>query len=169
VIWQLLLASLVLGLAFPAIPAENAEPVSIDRMCGQLVSIEGVQEQGKGNSSRQEAKPISHARVRLFSPTASGDCCTLMTPMAEVFTGRDGTFQFKKMTPGDYLLVATIADTEYKVLVRYEPVKKSEKNCSELQYTLENGKLQLRKAVTVTVSQKGLASPAFSLGQTTVL
>jgi hypothetical protein len=121
-------------------------------MCGKLVAIADVPEQGKANSSQQEPKPLPHERIRLFSPTASGDCCALMTPLAEVFTGRDGTFQFKKLTPGDYLLVATIAGVDYKLLVRYEPVKKSDKNCSELQFTLEKGKFVLRRSMTLTVS-----------------
>jgi hypothetical protein len=72
--------------------------------------------------------------------------------LAEAFTGRDGVFQFKKLTPGDYLLVATIGGGEYKLLVRYEPVKKAEKECSEFQYTLEKGKFLLRRSITATVS-----------------
>ena len=59
-----------------------------------------------------------------------------MTPVAEALQGRDGVFQFKKITPGDYLLVATIGTSEYKLLVRYEPVKKGrDKDCSEFLYT----------------------------------
>jgi hypothetical protein len=150
--WRVLVGFLLLGFALPAVSSETAEPVSVDRMCGKLAAIADVPEQGKAKSSDSEPKPVPHARVRLFSPTASGDCCTLMTPLAEVLTGRDGTFQFKKMTPGDYLLVATFADTEYKLLVRYEPVKGSEKNCSELQYTIAKGKFLLRRSVAVTVS-----------------
>jgi hypothetical protein len=149
--WPLLAASLVLGLALPAISSEIAEPVSVNRLCGKLVSIEETPDKGTASSSRQEGKSVPHARVRLFSPTASGDCCTLMTPVAEAFTGHDGVFQFKKITPGDYLLVAAIGGSEYKLLVRYEPVKKAEKDCSELQYTLEKGKFLLRRSMTVTV------------------
>jgi hypothetical protein len=150
--WQLLVTFLLMGFAIPAVSSETAEPVSVDTMCGKLVAIADVPEQGKANSSQQEPKPLPHERIRLFSPTASGDCCALMTPLAEVFTGRDGTFQFKKLTPGDYLLVATIAGVDYKLLVRYEPVKKSDKNCSELQFTLEKGKFVLRRSMTLTVS-----------------
>jgi hypothetical protein len=150
--WQLVVAFLMLGSALPAVSSETAEPVSVDTMCGKLVAIADVPDQGKANSSQKEPKPVPHERIRLFSPTASGDCCALMTPLAEVLTGRDGTFQFKKLTPGDYLLVATIARVDYKLLVRYEPVKKSDKNCSEIQYTLEKGKFLLKRSMTVTVS-----------------
>ena len=150
--WGLALASVMLGLAVPAISSETAEPVSIDRMCGKLVSIDETPDKGTASSTGQGSKSVPHARVRLFSPTASGDCCTLMTPVAEAFTGRDGVFQFKKLTPGDYLLVATIGGGEYKLLVRYEPIKKPEKECSEFQYTLEKGKFLLRRSMTVTVS-----------------
>lgn len=151
--WQLLFAYLMIGLVHPAISSETMEPVSVDRLCGKLVSSEDIHEQGKPNPARHDIKPITHARVRLFSPTASGDCCTLMTPMAETLSGHDGIFQFKKITPGDYLLVASFDGTEYKLLVRYEPVKNSEKNCSELQYTLEKGKFLLRRSVAVTVDK----------------
>jgi hypothetical protein len=148
----LAVASVVLGLVVPAISAETVEPVSVDRMCGRLVSLEETPDKGTASSSQQEGKSLAHARIRLFSPTVSGDCCTLMTPVAEAFTGRDGVFQFKKLTPGDYLLVATIGGSEYKLLVRYEPVRKAEKECSEFQYTLEKGKFLLRRSITVTVS-----------------
>jgi hypothetical protein len=149
---QLVSAFLVLGFAIPAISADTAEPVSVDRMCGKLVFIEDAPAKGTASSSGQEGAFVSHARVRLFSPTASGDCCALMTPVAEAFTGRDGVFQFKKITPGDYLLVATIGSNDYKLLVRYEPVKKAEKACSEFLCTLGNGKVLLRRSTTVTVN-----------------
>jgi hypothetical protein len=149
---QLAVAFLMMGFVVPAIPADTTEPVSVDRLCGKLVSIEKTPDKGTAASSGQEGTSVSHARVRLFSPTASGDCCALMTPVVEAFTGRDGVFQFKKITPGDYLLVATIGGGEYKLLVRYEPVKKAEKDCSEFQYTLEKGKFQLRRSKTVTAS-----------------
>ena len=148
----LVVAFLVLGFAVPSISADTAEPVSVDRMCGKLVSIADSPAKGTATSSGQEGASVSRARIRLFSPTASADCCALMTPVAEAFTGRDGVFQFKKITPGDYLLVAAIGSTEYKLLVRYEPVKKAEKDCSESQYTVEKGKFLLRRSKTVAVS-----------------
>jgi hypothetical protein len=149
---HLVVAFLVLGFAVPAISADTAEPVSVDRLCGKLVSIEETPAKGSASSSEQEGMTVPHARIRLFSPTAGGECCALMTPVAEAFTGRDGVFQFKKITPGDYLLVATIGGSEYKLLVRYEPVKKADKDCSEFQYTIEKGKILLRRSKTVTVS-----------------
>ncbi|MGC1416209.1 MAG: hypothetical protein WA817_13050 [Candidatus Acidiferrum sp.] len=120
----------------------------MDRMCGKLVSMEAVREKGKTSSSIFVAKPVSHARVRLFPPTASGDCCTLMTPSAEVLTARDGEFEFKKIEAGDYWLAAVIAGKEYKLLVRYEPSKKPEKSCSDSQYTLQEGKFQFIRTAT---------------------
>ncbi len=149
---QLVVAFLVLGFAAPAISADTAEPVSIDRMCGKLVSVEEAPAKGTASSSGQGGTSVPHARVRLFSPTASGECCALMTPVAEVVTGRDGVFQFRKISAGDYLLVATIGGSEYKLLVRYEPVKKADKDCSEFQFTLEKGNFQLRRSKTVTAS-----------------
>ncbi len=150
--WELVAVFLVLGFSLPAFSADTVEPVSVDGICGKLVAIEEVPENGTTNSARQEVKPFPHARIRLFSPTASADCCDLITPVAEVTTGRDGSFQFKKPTPGDYWLVATIGRTEYKLLVRYEPGKKAGTDCSKFLYALEKGKFQLRRTVTVTVS-----------------
>ncbi len=113
-------------------------------MCGKLVAVADAPAQGKANSSQQEPKPLPHERIRLFSPTASGDCCALMTPLAEVFTGRDGTFQFKKLTPGDYMVVATIGNKDYKLLVRLVPGKKGSTQCSAFLYTFEKGQIQLQ-------------------------
>ncbi len=150
---QLVVAFLVFGFAVPMISADTAEPVSVDRMCGKLVSLEEAPAKGTASSSGDQGTSLPHARVRLFSPTASGECCALMTPVAEAFTGRDGVFQFKKITPGDYLLVATIGSSEYKLLVRYEPVKKNpEKDCSEFQFTLEKGKFEIRRSKTVAIN-----------------
>lgn len=169
---QLLASALLLGslgFVIAAYSADTAEPVLVDGACGKLVSIDKVPEKGTSNSFRQEVKPFEHARVQLFSPTASADCCVLMTPVAEVTSGRDGSFQFKKLTPGDYWLVATLGGTEYKLLIRYQPGKKGATDCSQLLYELEKGKFQLRKAETVTVSQVRLTSTTFSFRQTTIL
>jgi hypothetical protein len=150
--WQLLVAFLSLGFSLPADSADTTEPVSVDGICGKLVSIEQIPEKGTTNSFRQEVRPFSHARIRLFSPTASADCCDLVTPVAEVTTGRDGSFQFKKPEPGDYWLVATIDHTEHKLLVRYLPGKKASAQCSTFLYALEKGKFQFRRTETVTVN-----------------
>jgi len=150
--WRLLAVFLLVGVSLPANSADTTEPISVDAICGKLVSIEDVAEKETTNSMRQEVKPFAHTRVRLFSPTASADCCDLITPVAEVTTGRDGSFQFKKPSPGDYWLVATIGRTEYKLLVRYQPGKKGGTECSKFLYALEKGKLQLRKTETVTVN-----------------
>lgn len=149
--WKLLAAVLLLAASILESPLQPSEPVSVDRMCGKLVSMEAVREKGKTSSSTFEAKPVSHARIRLFPPTPNGDCCILMTPLAEVFTARDGEFQFKKAEPGDYWLTALISGKEYKLLVRYEPGKKPEKSCSDFQYTLQEGKFQFIRTATVTV------------------
>jgi hypothetical protein len=149
---QVLVAVVLLGFSLPANSADTTEPVSVDAICGKLVSIEDVPDKQTTNSLRPEAKPLPHTRIRIFSPTAGADCCDLITPVAEVTTGRDGSFQFKKPSPGDYWLVATIGHTEYKLLVRYQPGKKPGTECSKFLYALEKGKFQLRRTETVTVS-----------------
>jgi hypothetical protein len=149
--WQLLVVVLLLGF-FPAASADTTEAISVDAICGRLVSLEDAPEKGAPDALRQEVKPLAHARVRLFSPTASADCCELITPVAEVTTARDGAFQFKKPTPGDYWLVATIGHAEYKLLVRYQPGKKASAECPKSLYAIEKGKLQLRRAETVTAN-----------------
>jgi hypothetical protein len=152
--WQLLAAFVALGLSFPGYPADNPEPVSVDEICGKLVSIENSSGKGTTNSGKQEVKPFEHTRVSLFSPTASADCCTLMTPVAEATTGRDGSFQFKKSEPGDFWLAATLGGTEYKILIRYQPGKKGSADCSKYLYALENGKFQFRRADSLAVNLK---------------
>jgi hypothetical protein len=152
--WRVFPAFLLLGFSFPANSAETAEPVTVDAICGKLASIEEIADKGTTNSVHQDVKPIAHTRLRIFSPTGSADCCALITPVAEVTTGRDGSFQFKKPSPGDYWLVATIGSTEYKLLLRYQPGKKGDAKCSEFLYALEKGQFHLRSSVTVTVTQK---------------
>ena len=148
--WPLLVAFLSLGFSLTANSADTTEPVSVDGICGKLVSIEDVANQGTTNSTRQESKPLSHIRIRLFSP--STDCCALVSPVAEITTGRDGTFQFKKLEAGDYWVAATIGNKEYKVLVRFVPGKKGSSQCSSFLYVFEKGQLQLRRTETVTVN-----------------
>ena len=149
---QFMVATLSLAFSAWAQAPQAAEPVSVDRMCGKLVSIGGSRQKGTANSSQQEVKTVSHARLQLFSPSANADCCALMTPVAEAVTGRDGEFQFKRAEPGDYWLVASIGGTAYKLLVRYEPgIQKSGSDCSAFEYALLKGELQLVRANQKTV------------------
>jgi len=150
--WQLLVTLLVFGFSFTSSAADTAEPVAVDEICGKLVSIRNATEKGTANSAKEGVKPFEHAHVSLFSPTTSADCCALMTPVAEVTTSRDGSFQFKKSVPGDYWLVATLGGREYKLLIRYQPGKKGSADCSKYLYALENGKLQFRRTDSVVVS-----------------
>jgi hypothetical protein len=130
--------------------ADTTESVSVDGICGKLVSSEAVAQQTAVNSSKQEVKPLEHVRIRLFSP--STDCCVLVMPVAEVTTGRDGSFEFKKPEPGDYWVAATIGNKEYKVLVRFVPGKKGSTQCSTFLYVFEKGQLQVRRTETVSVN-----------------
>jgi hypothetical protein len=148
--WPLLVAFLLVGSRHPANSADNPEPVDVNGICGKLVATQEVAQQGTTNSSQQEMKPLSHIRIRLFSP--STDCCALVTPVAEITTGRDGTFQFKKLEAGDYWVAATIGNKEYKLLVRFVPGKKGSTQCSSFLYVFEKGQLQLRRTETVTVN-----------------
>ncbi|HEY2548711.1 MAG TPA: hypothetical protein VGI46_21730 [Candidatus Acidoferrum sp.] len=140
-----------IGVSISANSQDTASAVSVDGICGKLVSIEEVPDKGTTKSAHEIVKPFEHTRVRLFSPTAGADCCSLMTPIAEVTTGRDGSFQFKKQTPGDYWVVATLSGAEYKLLIRYEPLKKVATDCSKALYVLQKGKFQLQRTETVTV------------------
>ena len=148
--WKLLALILLLGFSRSANSADTPAPVDVDGICGKVVSIDAAAQQGAMNSPKQEVKPLEHIRVRLFSP--STDCCELVTPLAELTTGRDGSFQFKKLEAGDYWVSAAIDNKEYKVLVRLVPGKKGSTHCSSFSYVFEKGQLQLRRNETVTVS-----------------
>lgn len=152
--WQLVFVLLAFGYSFTSGAADTAEPVAVDEICGKLVSIENAPEKGTGSSAKENVKPFEHVRVSLFSPTANADCCVLMTPVAEITTSRDGSFQFKKSVPGDYWLVATLGGKEYKLLIRYQPGKRGSADCSKYLYALENGKFQFRRTDSVVVSSK---------------
>ena len=148
--WKLLALVLLLGFARLANSADTPEPVVVDGICGKVVSSGAAAQQGATNSPKQEVQPLPHSHVRLFSP--STDCCALVAPLAEVVTGRDGSFQFKKLEAGDYWVAATIGDKEYKVLVRFVPVKKGSTTCSSFLYVFEKGQLQLHRTEKVNVS-----------------
>jgi hypothetical protein len=148
--WKLLAFVLLLGFSRSANSADTPAPVDVDGICGKLVSAEAATAPGAADSSKQEVKPLEHIRIRLFSP--STDCCELVTPLAELTTGRDGSFQFKKLEAGDYWVSAAIDNKEYKVLVRLVPGKKGSTHCSSFSYVFEKGQLQLRRNETVAVS-----------------
>lgn len=152
--WQLLLAVPWLGFAPAATSADTAEPVTVDALCDKLISVEEIAKKGTTSSVRQEVKPIPNTRLRLFSPTASADCCALITAVAELTTGRDGVFHFKKPSPGNYWLVATIGGNEYKLLIRYQPGKKGEAKCAEFLYALERGQLHLQSPAALPVATR---------------
>ena len=141
--WKLLAFMLLLGFSRTANSADTPEPVDVDGICGKLVSSDAAAQQGATSSSRQELKPLEHVRIRLFSP--STDCCEMVTPLAELTTGRDGSFQFKKLEAGDYWVSAAIGNKEYKVMVRLVPGKKGSTQCSSFLYVFEKGQLQLRR------------------------
>ena len=148
--WKLLAIVLLLAFSRTANSADTPAPVDVNGICGKLVSTEVAAAMGTTNSSKQEFKPLDHVRIRLFAP--STDCCELVTPLAEVTTGRDGSFQFKKLDGGDYWVSASIDNKEYKVMVRFVPVKKASAHCSTFLYVFEKGQLQLRRTETATVN-----------------
>ena len=141
--WQLLALALLLGFFRSANSPDTPEPVAVDGICGKLVSSDAAAQQGATNSSKREAQPLEHVRIRLFSP--STDCCEMVTPLAELTTGRDGSFQFKKLEGGDYWVSVTIGNKDYKLLVRLVPGKKGSAQCSAYLYMFEKGQLQLRR------------------------
>ena len=148
--WKLLAFVLLLGFSRAANSADTQEPVVVDGICGRLVSLETVAQQGTAAPAREEMKPLSRVRIRLFSPSI--DCCALVAPVAEVTTGPDGNFQFRKPEPGDYWVVAKIDNAEYKVLVRYVATKKGSSPCSSYLYAFEKGRLLLRGGKSATIS-----------------
>jgi hypothetical protein len=141
--WKSLALVVLLGFSRSANSADNPEPVAVDGICGKLVSIDAAAQQGAANSSKQEVRPLEHVRIRLFSPSTG--CCELVTPLAELTTGRDGSFQFKKLEAGDYWVSVTIGNKDYKLLVRFVPGKKGSTQCSAFLYTFGKGQLQLRR------------------------
>ena len=148
--WKLLAFVLLLSFSRSANSADTPEPVVVDGICGRLVSFGQAPEKETTNSAPREVKPLPHIRIRLFSPSI--DCCALVTPVAEVTTGSDGNFQFRKPEPGDYWLVAGIGQAEYKVMVRYTPGKKASTKCSTFLYVFDKGKLQFRTADALTAN-----------------
>jgi len=106
-----------LGLIFalalsPQLPTAEKKGVSwamVDPFCGQVTSAE------------PEAFPIKAAEIKLYRATAKHlPCCRYAKPLGNVRVDASGNFDLRKLSPGQYWLVASWGRTEVPVALWFE-------------------------------------------------
>jgi len=111
----------------------------VDRLCGYL-----VRETQTGRDS------VPKEKISVYRTESTTDCCNLQDRLAEVYTKRDGRFEFKHISAGAYWIVAFVANREYRMAIDFAPSKDAQE-CSWNLYTIESdGNFVLKTYVTVS-------------------
>jgi len=118
-------------------------------LCGKLIRSEEIPINGAANSFTEKTTPIKNAILRLYLRNEETACCERQQPVAEVTSSRDGRFEFKKVVPGAYWIVAKVAGNEYKLAITYTSDNKTDAKCSDILYALKKDQLQLERVVLV--------------------
>jgi hypothetical protein len=147
--WEVIfLLTLLLGDSyFQTADLEKWNTVSL--VCGRLIQVRQIPMKGASNSFTEKEKPVKDANVRLYRRDKDIPCCSAESLAAEAVSGKDGSFDFKKITPGTYWLVERVAGTDYKLAITYKPDKENGTKCGQLTYELKKGEIQLTKMVYV--------------------
>jgi hypothetical protein len=130
-------------------PPDTRKWNTVEVLCGVLIRSENVPEKGAANTYNEKTKLIERAILRLYLQTEDPACCEKQQPAAEVTSGRDGRFEFKRVVPGSYWIVAKVDGKDYKLAITYAPDKKSDKNCSNTLYALKKDQLELERVIVV--------------------
>jgi hypothetical protein len=93
------------------VAAQDAKGVSwsvIDPFCGQV-------------KSSDSKFPVSSATVKLYRAKAKHlPCCSAAERLDDVRTDKDGNFDLRKLTPGEYWFVITWGKTEVPVTLWFD-------------------------------------------------
>jgi hypothetical protein len=141
---------IVVALLLYAMPKANAASQqmdrvnTLDRLCGRLFYVESP------DTRHAKSTSLPKVDVGLYRKDGDASCCVGSTPVAEALTGRSGKFEFKKVPAGVYWIVVNSHGREYKMVIRYEPVKENPTACSELLYQVDDaGHFNLKALVTL--------------------
>lgn len=122
---------------------------TVEILCGKLLRSESVPTKGSSNSFTEKTKPLKNTIIRIYRRTEGTVCCEDTVPLAELNTGRDGHFEFRKIVPGAYWIVARIEGADYKIDVTYTPARRSDAKCSDVLYALKGDHLEIERLVQV--------------------
>jgi hypothetical protein len=99
-----LIIGLVLSVQLAIAGEKGVSWTSIDPFCGQLTSAEPT------------IFPIKAAEIKLYRPTAKHlPCCASAEPLGSVREDPKGNFDLRKLSPGQYRLVAKWGKIEVPV------------------------------------------------------
>ncbi len=103
-----LIIGLVLSVQLAIAGEKGVSWTSIDPFCGQLTSAEPT------------IFPIKAAEIKLYRPTAKHlPCCASAEPLGSVRVDPKGNFDLRKLSPGQYRLVAKWGKIEVPVALWY--------------------------------------------------
>jgi hypothetical protein len=141
---------LALSFALIASSVGAEKPAKVERACGKLMFGKTIYDKKSGLPTDREFKPISRGIIILYPRTDSSECCISLQPIVQTKTEGEGEFNLKKLTQGDYWLVASVHGSDYKLPLQYRPDEDLQLNCSEYFYVIENGAFELVKHVLLT-------------------
>jgi hypothetical protein len=129
---------------------ENSEWPKVERPCGVLLHSHEVPIKHQPNEFNTKSVPIRRAVVRLYKREGKSQCCEGLAPVAEVVTGRLGSFRFRSVEPAPYWVVAEVDGHEFKIAIEYNRVSNSDAKCSDFLYEImDNGQFNLGRMITV--------------------
>lgn len=118
-------------------------------MCGRLVSVQTIA-RGEGKNAEEKWKSLRRVPLKLYARGNETACCEGLSVAAKTVTGREGDFDFRKLNPGTYWVVARWNDKVYQLPITFTPEPKDNTDCS-LQGLSINGEGSFDRWMTVTV------------------
>lgn len=146
---RLLVAFLVLG-CIGARAQEARKPEKVDCLCGHLQQEKKTGKQHTG-ASVFENVPVAKALVYLYPSDSSGNCCLNLIPLEQTTTGKNGFFDFREYSAGNYWLYVLIGKQEYKMGIQHKPAKNNAIDCNKFLYTVDkDGKFLMQTVVAAS-------------------
>ena len=118
-------------------------------MCGRLVSVQ-TSPHGEGKKVEEKWKSLKKVPLELYARENETACCEGLSVAAKTVTGRAGDFNFRKLNPGTYWVVARWNDKVYQLPIAFTPEPKDNTDCS-LQGLSINGEGSFDRWTTIVL------------------
>ncbi len=92
----------------------------VAELCGELQHVWYTPVTGTQNMLNEHREALRNVVLKLFARAGEAACCT-GDLLRTAKSGRRGTFDFKKLAPGNYWLVASWNGREYSMPVEIDP------------------------------------------------
>ena len=107
----------------------NEQWRTFHRMCGRLVSVQTI-DRDAGKKVEEKWKSLKKVPLELYARGNEKVCCEGLSVTAKTVTGRRGDFDFRKLNPGTYWVVARWNDKVYQLPISFTPEPKVNTDCS---------------------------------------